>query len=73
MNRIRSQPKEVWMAKMADRITNLHPPFPAHWDRAKIDFYRSEAVAIHTALAASSPYLSRRLEVFMAHCHEGDI
>ena len=34
LNRIREQPPEVWMVKLADRITNLAPP-PHSWTREK--------------------------------------
>jgi hypothetical protein len=34
--RIKQQPKEVWVVKLADRITNLQPP-PGPWDDKKID------------------------------------
>lgn len=30
LERIKAQPKEIWMVKMADRITNLQPP-PKQW------------------------------------------
>ena len=33
--RIRQQPAEIWMVKLADRITNLQPP-PRHWSKARI-------------------------------------
>jgi len=58
--RIQEQPREVWMVKLADRITNLQPP-PAYWDGAKIERYRAEAVHIVETLAGASPYLSERL------------
>jgi len=58
--RIRSQPKEVWMVKMADRITNLGPP-PHYWSSEKIALYRMEAIQIYKALHAASVYLSKRL------------
>jgi (p)ppGpp synthase/HD superfamily hydrolase len=58
--RIREQPHEVWMVKMADRITNLAPP-PHYWERDKIEGYREEAIEIHTALHEASDYLSQRL------------
>lgn len=34
LRRIREQPHEIWMAKLADRITNLAPP-PEHSSREK--------------------------------------
>jgi (p)ppGpp synthase/HD superfamily hydrolase len=66
LRRIRTQPREIGMVKMADRITNLHPPFPSHWDRRRIDAYRQEAAAILSALAESSPYLAARMEALIA-------
>jgi (p)ppGpp synthase/HD superfamily hydrolase len=60
LRRIREQPREVWMVKLADRITNLQPP-PAHWTPAKIARYRDEAVLIHTHLADASPSLAARI------------
>jgi (p)ppGpp synthase/HD superfamily hydrolase len=60
LQRIRKQPYEVWMVKLADRITNLQPP-PAHWDEAKIDRYREEAKQIAIHLNASCKVLSNRL------------
>ena len=33
---MKTQPIEVWMVKLADRITNLLPP-PAHWNEEKIE------------------------------------
>lgn len=58
--RICLQPNEIWIVKLADRITNLQSP-PVHWDRAKVIRYRQEAIAIHTALESASPYLAARL------------
>lgn len=60
LRRIRQQPKEVWLVKLADRITNLAPP-PHYWSRDKIERYRTEACEIQAALQAASAYLSHRL------------
>ena len=60
LERIRRQPHEVWMVKLADRITNLQPP-PAHWSPEKIARYREEAKLIHESLGAASGALSRRI------------
>ena len=60
LNRIRQQPPEVWMVKLADRISNLSAP-PAHWTEKKIVAYRIEAIKIHRALHTASPYLDARL------------
>jgi (p)ppGpp synthase/HD superfamily hydrolase len=58
--RIRKQPCEVWMVKMADRITNLRPP-PSSWSNDKIQEYKQEAITIHDALKSASQYLATRL------------
>jgi (p)ppGpp synthase/HD superfamily hydrolase len=60
LRRIREQPKEVWMVKMADRITNLDPP-PYYWDDVKIEAYRQEAIVIHDALHTANETLASRL------------
>jgi (p)ppGpp synthase/HD superfamily hydrolase len=62
LRRIRRQPREVWMVKMADRIANLVPP-PYHWDDAKIAAYRQEAIAIYEALHTANAVLADRLRV----------
>lgn len=61
LRRIREQPHEVWMVKLADRITNLTPPAPKHWDRAKKERYRAEGQTILDALGDASPHLATRL------------
>ena len=58
--RIRQQSPEVWMVKLADRITNLQPP-PAHWGDAKIAAYRVEAETILAALGEADGWLAERL------------
>lgn len=60
LERIKSQPDEVWMVKMADRISNLGPP-PKYWTKERISKYREEALQIHKALSTASDYLSLRL------------
>ncbi len=59
--RIRNTPREVWMVKLADRISNLMPP-PAHWNAARCAAYRAEARLILDALAPASALLTARLE-----------
>ncbi len=58
--RITEQPREIWMVKLADRITNLQPP-PHHWSADKIDRYREEAREIHARLAPACAVLGPRL------------
>ena len=60
LERIKLQPIEIWMVKLADRITNLQTP-PRHWTTEKISQYREEAIEIYTHLQAASPFLALRL------------
>ena len=60
LSRIKQQPREVWMVKMADRITNLyHPPY--YWDKERIKAYHQEAILIHENLKESNTWLAQRL------------
>lgn len=61
LRRIREQPHEVWMVKLADRIVNLTPPVPPKWTAEKRARYRDEGQQILDALGAASPYLAARL------------
>ncbi|MFC1750291.1 HD domain-containing protein [Pseudomonadota bacterium] len=61
ISRIKCQPKEVWMVKLCDRITNLQPP-PSHWNRDKATKYRDEAKRILDELGEASLFLSNRLK-----------
>ena len=65
LRRIQLQPREVWLVKLADRVTNLQPP-PSHWKAAKIAAYRDEATTIVEALGAASSYLEGRLRTKIA-------
>lgn len=61
LNRIRQQPHEIWMVKMADRICNLyHPPY--YWKNEKIISYKKEAFIIFNKLKIANSYLANRLE-----------
>ena len=60
LHRIKQQPKEVWMVKLCDRITNLQPP-PMHWSEEKISQYRDEALIILAQLGEASHFLAERL------------
>jgi (p)ppGpp synthase/HD superfamily hydrolase len=62
LRRIRMQPREIWMVKLADRITNLQPP-PRHWKKPKIGEYHREAQVILRELGEASPFLAERLGV----------
>jgi GTP diphosphokinase / guanosine-3',5'-bis(diphosphate) 3'-diphosphatase len=61
LKRIKDQPKEIWMVKLSDRITNLQPP-PKFWSNEKIKKYRDEAIVILDELGESSSYLAERLK-----------
>jgi (p)ppGpp synthase/HD superfamily hydrolase len=61
LKRIKSQPREVWMIKMADRITNLQPP-PQHWTEYKVQRYKLESIEIFESLKDGSAFLSDRLK-----------
>ena len=65
LRRIREQPAEVAMVKLADRITNLAPP-PPHWSPEKITQYRAEAEEILRALGGASAFLSIRFRERLA-------
>jgi (p)ppGpp synthase/HD superfamily hydrolase len=60
LKRIKTQPKEIWMVKLADRISNLQKP-PASWDKYKIRRYRDEAQLILDELGDADAYLHDRL------------
>jgi (p)ppGpp synthase/HD superfamily hydrolase len=60
LERIRAQRLEIWMVKLADRITNLQPP-PPHWPRERIKDYHRESQAILEALGPASMFLAHRL------------
>lgn len=66
LERIKMQPREIWMVKMADRITNLQPP-PRLWAPEKINRYREEAIKIHRALKEGSCHLAARLQEKIDH------
>jgi (p)ppGpp synthase/HD superfamily hydrolase len=61
LERIKEQPHEVWVVKLADRISNLQPP-PKHWTSEKCSRYREEAKGILKSLGSSNDYLAKRLE-----------
>lgn len=71
LRRIKEQPKEVWMVKLADRITNLQPP-PLHWTKNKRVRYRNEALQIHDALKGAGGLLparlARKIEDYAVYC-----
>lgn len=60
LRRIRAQPREVWLVKLADRITNLEPA-PAHWGAEKRAAYLAEAKVICEALGEADAGLAKRM------------
>jgi len=61
LTRITREPREVWIVKLADRISNLEVP-PSYWSREKRIAYRDEARVILAALGPASAHLAQRLE-----------
>lgn len=60
LQRIKQQPKEIWMVKLADRISNLQAP-PHYWTQEKITRYRKEGIQIYETLKDASNFLASRL------------
>ena len=71
LRRIRAQPREIWIVKLADRITNLATP-PRQWGRDKCARYRIEGLAIADALGSACAPLDARLraraDAYAAFC-----
>jgi len=61
LDRIRQQRHEVWVVKLADRITNLEKT-PEHWDIEKRHSYHVEALVILNLLKGGNNYLESRLK-----------
>jgi len=60
IERIKTQPKEVWLVKLADRIVNLREP-PSTWSSGRRISYREEAERIRDVLGGASHLLAQRL------------
>jgi (p)ppGpp synthase/HD superfamily hydrolase len=60
LSRIVAQPREIWVVKLADRVTNLQVP-PGHWSIAKIEAYHHEAETILDTLGSASDHLAARM------------
>ena len=71
LRRITTQPREIAIVKLADRITNMAPP-PRDWSNEKCAAYRVEAGLIADTLGYASPELASRLrmrmEAYRAYC-----
>lgn len=61
LKRISTQPREIWLVKMADRIANLSKP-PSFWSKQKITLYREQSIIIHNTLKDANDQLSKRLQ-----------
>lgn len=59
--RIRQQPHEVWMVKIADRIVNLVKP-PHYWSQEKRSYYQAEGQVILQQLGGVNAALDARLQ-----------
>jgi (p)ppGpp synthase/HD superfamily hydrolase len=64
LRRIKDQPREIAVVKLADRITNMSSP-PAGWSKDKRAAYRVEAGLIADTLGYASPVLEARLRTRM--------
>jgi len=60
LQRIKQQPSEIWVVKMADRIANLGEP-PLYWNRKKIEAYQEEAKMILNHLGSANETMAKRL------------
>lgn len=60
LRRLRAQPREVQLVKLADRTTNLEYP-PHYWSPERRQAYLDEAGIILEALGSAHPGLARRL------------
>lgn len=60
LDRIEGQPREVWLVKLADRITNLEPP-PREWTLEKRRSYLAEAKVILERLGSANARVASRL------------
>lgn len=60
LKRIKALSKEVWIVKLADRITNLQEP-PKHWNTSKKASYHQEAIQILNQLKGANKYLEQRM------------
>ncbi len=61
LKRIKEQPKEVWVVKMADRVANLGEP-PHYWKLEKRETYRAEAQIIWDYLYEANEVMAERLK-----------
>jgi (p)ppGpp synthase/HD superfamily hydrolase len=60
LRRIKQQSPEIWIVKMADRITNLLPP-PSDWTSINREAYKYEAREIYESLKSANKFIADRL------------
>ena len=60
--RIQKQPREIWIVKMADKITSLVSP-PKNWTLKIMEVYRKDSLQTYEALKPASVFLADRLSV----------
>ena len=58
--RIGLQPKEIWVVKLADRISKFLP-LPSGWNPGEMERYWRESLRIHDALCDADGQLAGRL------------
>ena len=61
LRRIRRQPREIWVVKMAERIVNLLHPVPENWGRDNLVRHIEESIAIHETLKEAHQEMAKRL------------
>jgi (p)ppGpp synthase/HD superfamily hydrolase len=61
INRILEQPKDIWLVKMADRITNLNPP-PNFWTAEKRKLYLEQSIVLYDTFKEANVFLADRLK-----------
>ena len=60
LERIKKQPREIWIVKLADRTANLRA-YPDHWSAGKCLAYAQESERILDALGEASPVIANSL------------
>ena len=69
LKRIQQQAKEIWLVKIADRISNLyHPPY--YWDNEKKINYIKESEIIYGKLNSAGSLISKRLRNKIDNYHK---
>jgi (p)ppGpp synthase/HD superfamily hydrolase len=60
LSRIRQQPPEIWIVKMADKTTNLASP-PKGWTGHILEAYKRDSLQTLESLKPASPFMAERL------------